>query len=133
MKAKGIEKVLVTGGAGFIGSHTVDRLIEKGYQSVVIDNLEPQVHGKAQKKPDYLKDDALFINQSIENSKILSNVIEDIDAIIHLAALVGVGQSMYEISRYIETNTKATASLLNILVKKEHDVKEHLDVEVVSM
>jgi dTDP-L-rhamnose 4-epimerase len=124
MKAKGIEKVLVTGGAGFIGSHTVDLLIDKNYQPIIIDNLEPQVHGKEQKKPDYVNKNAIFIDQSIENKKTLSETILDVDAIIHLAALVGVGQSMYEINRYIETNTKATAFLLDFLVKEEHDIKK---------
>ena len=124
MKARRVEKVLITGGAGFIGSHTVDRLIEKGYQSIIMDNLEPQVHGKEQKKPDYLNDDVFFIKKNIEDVKALSNVITDVDAIIHLAALVGVGQSMYEINKYIETNTKATAALLDILVKKEHNIKK---------
>ena len=124
MKAKGIEKVLVTGGAGFIGSHTVDLLLKKSYKPVIIDNLEPQVHGKEQKKPDYLNKKAFFINQTIENKKIMSEMLSEVDAIIHLASLVGVGQSMYEINRYIETNTKATAALLDFLVKEKHNIKK---------
>jgi len=121
MKAKGIEKILVTGGAGFIGSHTVDLLIKHGYQTTIIDNLEPQVHGKT--KPDYINKDATFIQHDIQDRNFLSKTVLEVDAIIHLAALVGVGQSMYQIERYIHTNTRATATLLDILAKQEHNVK----------
>lgn len=122
MKAKNINKILVTGGAGFIGSHTVDLLIQKGYQPIIIDNLEPQVHGKI--KPDYLNNGATYIQKDIQDSSILKEIIPQVDAIIHLAALVGVGQSMYEIDRYVNSNTKATATLLDILVKEDHNVKK---------
>jgi len=122
MKAKGIEKILVTGGAGFIGSHTVDLLIKHGYQTTIIDNLEPQVHGKT--KPDYINKDATFIQHDIQDRNFLSKTVLEVDAIIHLAALVGVGQSMYQIERYIHTNTRATATLLDILAKQEHNVKK---------
>lgn len=124
MKAKRIEKILVTGGAGFIGSHTVDLLIKHGYQVIILDNLEPQVHGKQKTKPDYLNKDAAFIQRNIEDHNFLSKIVSEADAIIHLAALVGVGQSMYEIERYINTNTRATATLLDILAKQEHAVKK---------
>ena len=122
MKAKHIGKILVTGGAGFIGSHTVDLLIKHGYQVTIIDNLEPQVHGK--QKPDYINKDADFIQHDIQDRNFLSEVISEVDAIIHLAALVGVGQSMYQIERYINTNTKATATLLDILAKQEHNIRK---------
>lgn len=122
MKTKSIEKILVTGGAGFIGSHTVDLLIKSKYQPIIIDNLEPQVHGKT--KPDYLNNDATFIQKDIQDPKTLREIIPQVDAVIHLAALVGVGQSMYQIERYININTKATATLLDTLVKEEHNVKK---------
>jgi len=124
MKAKRVEKILVTGGAGFIGSHTVDLLIKHGYQTVILDNLEPQVHGKEKTKPDYINKNATFIQNDIQDYKFLSKIISEVDAVIHLAALVGVGQSMYQIERYIETNTKATATLLDILANQEHNVKK---------
>ncbi|MCZ2809504.1 MAG: SDR family NAD(P)-dependent oxidoreductase, partial [Candidatus Bathyarchaeota archaeon] len=124
MKAKRIEKILVTGGAGFIGSHTVDLLIEHGYQTIILDNLEPQVHGKQTAKPDYMNEDAIFIQHDIQDHKFLNKVISEVDAIIHLAALVGVGQSMYQIERYINANTQATATLLDILAKQEHNMQK---------
>jgi dTDP-L-rhamnose 4-epimerase len=124
MKNSSLKKILITGGAGFIGSHTVDLLIENGYEAIIIDNLEPQVHGKQQTKPDYINKDANFIQHDIQNKKFLTKIISEVDAIIHLAALVGVGQSMYKIERYIDANTKATATLLDILAKKEHNIKK---------
>jgi len=123
MKNPSLEKVLVTGGAGFIGSHTVDLLIEQGYEVTILDNLEPQVHGKEKAKPDYLNKDATFIQHDIQDRIFLSKVISEVDAVLHLAALVGVGQSMYQIERYINGNTKATATLLDILAKKENNIK----------
>ncbi len=123
MKARRIEKVLVTGGAGFIGSHTVDLLIKHGYQAIILDNLEPQVHGKQKTKPEYINKDATFIQHDIQDHNFLSKIISEVDAIVHLAALVGVGQSMYQIERYVNANTKATATLLDILAKQEHNIK----------
>jgi dTDP-L-rhamnose 4-epimerase len=124
MKAKNVEKILVTGGAGFIGSHTVDLLIKNGYDAIILDNLEPQVHGKEKRKPEYLHEDATFIQHEIQDHGSLSKIVQEVDAIIHLAAIVGVGQSMYQIERYIDANTKATATLLDILANQEHHVKK---------
>jgi len=124
MKNPSLEKILVTGGAGFIGSHTVDLLINNGYEAIIVDNLEPQVHGKQKTKPDYINKDATFIQHDIQDQNFLRKIISEVDAIIHLAALVGVGQSMYQIERYIDANTKATATLLDILEKKEHNIKK---------
>ena len=124
MKNPSVEKVLVTGGAGFIGSHTVDLLVNNGYETIIVDNLEPQVHGKQKNKPDYINKDAIFVQHDIQDQNSQKKIISEVDAIIHLAALVGVGQSMYQIERYINGNTKATATLLNILAKKEHNIKK---------
>jgi dTDP-L-rhamnose 4-epimerase len=124
MKKAGLERILVTGGAGFIGSHTVDLLLENGYEAIILDNLEPQVHGKKQIKPEYVNKDATFIQHELQDKEFLNKTISEVDAIIHLAALVGVGQSMYQIDRYIDANTKATAILLDILAKKEHNIKK---------
>ena len=124
MKNPRLEKVLVTGGAGFIGSHTVDLLIDNEYEAIIVDNLEPQVHGKEQNKPDYVNKKAKFIQHDIQDKKFLTKIISEVDAVIHLAALVGVGQSMYQIDRYIDANTKATAILLDVLAKKEHNVQK---------
>jgi len=133
LKAKGIEKILVTGGAGFIGSHTADLLIKRGYQTIIIDNLEPQVHGKSRKKPDYINENATFIQHDIQDHNFLSKIISEVDAIIHLAALVGVGQSMYQIKRYINTNTQATATLLDLLANEEHDIKKFVVASSMSV
>ena len=124
MKLSDLNRILVTGGAGFIGSHTVDLLIENGYDTIIMDNLEPQVHGVEQIKPEYVNKEAIFIQHDIQDKEFLSKIIADVDAIIHLAALVGVGQSMYQIDRYVDANTKATAILLDVLAKKEHNVKK---------
>ena len=115
-------KILVTGGAGFIGSHLVDKLVEEGHEVVVLDNLDEQVHQG--KKPDYLNKRAEYIFDDIRNEKVLIKAIEDVDIIFHQAAAVGVGQSMYEIKKYVDANTFGTAKLLDILVNTEHDVKK---------
>jgi len=107
-------KVLVTGGAGFIGSHTVDLLIENGFDIVILDNLESQVHGN--KKPDYLNPKAKFILGDVTNSDTWKNVLKNVDVIIHLAAMVGVGQSMYQPVRYLNVNTLGTAKLYETLL-----------------
>ncbi|MES4787573.1 MAG: nucleoside-diphosphate sugar epimerase [Nitrospiraceae bacterium] len=117
-------KVLVTGGAGFIGSHTADLLIERGYHVTILDNLEPQVHGKERKLPDYINKNAVLIYGDVLNRELLTKTIREVDAIIHLAAMVGVGQSMYQIERYVDVNTQGTANLLDALVNTENNVKK---------
>ncbi|RLI76571.1 nucleoside-diphosphate sugar epimerase [Archaeoglobales archaeon] len=114
-------KILVTGGAGFIGSHLVDKLVEGGHDVVVLDNLEPQVHSK---KPDYLNPKAEYIFEDVRNEELLSNLLSDVEIIFHQAAAVGVGQSMYEIRRYVDANTYATAKLLDLIVNTENSVRE---------
>jgi len=118
---RGIKTVLVTGGAGFIGSFTVDLLIEKRFNVRILDNLEPQVHGKV---PKYLNPRVEFIHGDVRNRNHLENAVKDVDAILHFAAAVGVGQSMYQIDKYVSINTQSTATLLDILVNKETDVKK---------
>jgi dTDP-L-rhamnose 4-epimerase len=114
-------KILVTGGAGFIGSHLVDKLITKGHDVCVIDNLEPQVHLY---KPGYLNPKAEYIFDNIKNTKTLISVLSDVEIIFHQAANVGVGQSMYEIERYIDTNVMGTAKLLDVIVNSKNSVKK---------
>lgn len=115
-------KILVTGGAGFIGSHLVDKLLEKKHEVVVIDNLEPQVH--LGKKPDYLNPKAEYIFRDVRDSKTLVSVLKDAEVVFHQAAAVGVGQSMYEIEKYVDTNVMGTAKLLDLIVNKENSVKK---------
>jgi dTDP-L-rhamnose 4-epimerase len=114
-------KILVTGGAGFIGSHIVDELIRKGHYVRIFDNLEPQVHTQA---PTYLNEDAEFIQGDVRDIHVLEAVIKDMDIIFHEAAMVGIGQSMYQVKRYVDANTAGTANLLDVLINKDHDVKK---------
>jgi len=117
--------VLITGGAGFIGSHLVDKLIEeKGYNVTVLDILEEQVHGKTKNPPDYLNKNAHFIQGSITDYKKFKKLILNNEIIFHLAAMVGVGQSMYQVKKYVEHNILGTANLLDILVNSDHNVRK---------
>lgn len=116
------KNILVTGGAGFIGSFLVDELIKKGHTVRIFDNLEKQVHNG--KKPLYLNNKAEFIKGDVRNRTSLLKAIGGINAIYHLAAAVGVAQSNYEIKRYIDVNTGGTANLLDILVNEKHTVKK---------
>lgn len=102
--------ILVTGGAGFIGSHIVDALIDDGHDVTVIDSLEKQVH--ATTLPDYLNKKAAYFWGNVGDLSILDKVLPCIDAVCHQAALVGVGQSMYEISRYCDYTVQQTAVLV---------------------
>lgn len=113
-------KVLVTGGMGFIGSHLVDALV-KEHEVVVLDNLEPQVHSK---EPEYLNNRSKYIFGDVRNKETLRNSIEGVEVIFQDAAAVGIGQSMYQVEKYVAVNTMATAKLLNILVNEEHEVKK---------
>lgn len=117
-----MKKILVTGGAGFIGSHLVDRLIKKRYRVTVFDNLEPQVHPDG--LPEYHNLKARFIRGDIRKKKDLKEVVADADAIVHFAAAVGVGQSQYQIAKYVETNIQGTANLLDVLANEKHRVKK---------
>lgn len=106
-------KTLVTGGAGFIGSHLVRALAARGDRVVVLDSLEAQVHGGA--SPD-LPDGVELVVGDVGDRERASFALNGVDRVVHLAAAVGVGQSMYEIARYTELNTMATASFLESLV-----------------
>ncbi len=116
-------KILVTGGAGFIGSHIVDELVKREHSVTIIDNLEPQVHPKGS-IPSYLNPEANFIRGDVRDDKCLREAIENCDVIFHEAAMVGVGQSMYQIRKYVDSNNIGTANLLDLLVNTNHDVKK---------
>ncbi|MEI6350098.1 MAG: NAD-dependent epimerase/dehydratase family protein [Verrucomicrobiota bacterium] len=113
-----ISRVLITGGAGFVGSHLADELLAHGYEVRVLDNLCKQVHGAAAKRPDYLDADVELIIGDVRDSDALARSLKGVDAVFHLAAAVGVGQSMYEIENYTRINGIGTATLLEALAGK---------------
>lgn len=115
------EKILITGGAGFVGSHLADELLDRGYAVRVLDNLSPQVHGESATRPNYLDEEVELIRGDIRDARTVARALEGIDAVFHLAAVVGVGQSMYEIANYTSSNGDGTAVLLEALAG--HSVK----------
>lgn len=117
------KKILVTGGAGFIGSHLVDELIEKGYQVRVLDNLYKQIHPSG-RLPSYFNKKAEFIKGDVTKRSDWLKALLGVDAVYHFAAAVGVGQSMYEIEHYVKVNSLGTAILLDILANKKHSIKK---------
>lgn len=127
-----MKRILITGGAGFIGSNLSKSLIAKGYEVVLLDNLSKQIHGDnpSQTSPIFsnLSKEVLFIKGDVTSRADLEKVIVDMkcDAIIHFAAETGTGQSMYEIERYNHVNISGTALLLDILTNQKHQVKKVL-------
>lgn len=119
-----MENVLVTGGAGFIGSHLVDTLVERGARVRVLDILEPQVHGPARKVPVYFNPAAELVKGDVRDRELLRTCLEGVDMVFHLAAAVGVGQSMYDIERYVSANTLGTAVLLDVLANGRNSVRK---------
>ena len=111
-------RVLVTGGAGFIGSHLVDRLVETGYSVRVLDALLPQVHGDT--VPTFANREAEFCHGDVRKPETVQDALSGVDVVVHFAAAVGVGQSMYEIAHYASVNVLGTGTLLDVLVKGQH-------------
>lgn len=114
--------VLVTGGAGFVGSHLVDALLRAGHRVRVFDNLTRQVHGN--QIPDYLSPEAELIIGNLCDEDAVRDALEGIEVIFHLGAAVGVGQSMYEISRYVQVNTLGTAVLLQEILNGKNKIEK---------
>jgi dTDP-L-rhamnose 4-epimerase len=115
-------KILVTGGAGFIGSHTIDYLLDRGHGVRVLDALAEQVHGDG-RVPSYLDRRVELIVGRVEDPAVVSEALEGIESVIHLAAAVGVGQSMYQITGYCTTNVIGTATLLQAIVDRKCRLK----------
>ena len=113
--------ILVTGGAGFIGSHLIDGLLEKGHRVRVLDAFVAQVHGTS---PYQLPSDVEVIRGDVRERSVVERALEDVEVVFHEAAEVGVGQSMYEIERYVGANTFGTATLLEALVGRRRQVRK---------
>ncbi len=123
--------VLITGGAGFIGSHVAAELLENGYNVRVLDSLVTQVHGESPGRPAYLNKHAELIRGDVRNSDVVDDALAGVDAVYHFVALVGVGQSMYQIAEYTSVNNLGTAVLLERVVK--HGVKKLLVASSMSV
>jgi dTDP-L-rhamnose 4-epimerase len=120
-----MSKVLVTGGAGFIGSHLVDALVARDYRVTVLDNLEPQVH-RSGTWPSYANAKATYVQGDVRDRSVFEPLVLASQAVVHFGAAVSVGQSMYQIDRYVDVNTRGTALLLDILVNAKHKVQKVL-------
>jgi dTDP-L-rhamnose 4-epimerase len=122
-----MKKILITGGAGFIGSNLALRLVSKGYKVVVLDNLSTQIHGSnPQESPLYnsVKNKVEFIEADVRDREAVDSAIAGIDTVVHLAAETGTGQSMYAIEKYVDVNCTGTGILLDVLLNRKHDVKK---------
>lgn len=122
-----MKHVLITGGAGFIGSNVALKLVKQGVEVTVLDNLSPQIHGD---NPDVtsslyqsIKGKVMFIKGSVTSRSDWRKALEGVDAVLHLAAETGTGQSMYEIEKYVNVNIGGTAILLDILTNEKTNVK----------
>jgi dTDP-L-rhamnose 4-epimerase len=118
-----IRNVLVTGGAGYIGSHLVDALVARDYRVTVLDNLEPQVH-RSGTWPSYANPKATYVKGDVRDRAVFEPLVLQSDAVVHFGAAVSVGQSMYQVDRYVDVNTRGTALLLDILVNAKHKVEK---------
>ncbi len=111
------ESVLITGGAGFIGSYLADELLAHGYRVRALDALVPQVHGSGRRRPDYLDPEVELVVGDVRDPDVVARSLRGVDAVVHCAAAVGVGQSMYEIAAYTGANNLGTAVLLEALLR----------------
>jgi dTDP-L-rhamnose 4-epimerase len=116
------KRILITGGAGFVGSHLADVLLRAGHEVRIFDSLAQQVHPNG--LPSYLAADVELLPGDIRDRDAVQAAIRDVDVIFHMAAAVGVGQSMYEISHYVGTNTQGTANLLQALLDTKAKVEK---------
>ncbi len=113
-----MKHILITGGAGFIGSHLADELLDKGYRVRVLDSLSSQVHGPDRKRPAYLSPEVELLVDDVRNPEAVQKALRGVDAVFHFVAIVGVGQSMYDIARYTSVNNYGTAMLLEALIER---------------
>lgn len=123
-----MKNILITGGAGFIGSNLALKLISKGYTVTVLDNLSPQIHGDNPKETSPLflsiKDKVKFIEGTVTNIEDWKKALKKQDVIVHYAAETGTGQSMYEVQKYVDVNVSGTSLMLDLLVNGDYNVKK---------
>jgi dTDP-L-rhamnose 4-epimerase len=117
-------KILVTGGAGFIGSYVCEALLKNKHEVVVLDNLDPQIHGENAVWPIYMPNGTINHIGDVRDRMLVRKLLQDCDAVIHLAAAVGVGQSMYKIEHYCSVSVIGTAILLEELIPIKHKIKK---------
>ena len=127
------ERVLITGGAGFVGSHLADALAASGHEVVLFDNLEPQVHGDGADRPAYLDPAHRLVRGDIRDPDTVAPLVREADVVFHLAAMVGVGQSMYQVRRYTDVNAMGMASLLEALAAQRGRVRKLLVASSMSI
>jgi dTDP-L-rhamnose 4-epimerase len=125
-------KVLITGGAGFIGSHLADRLLADGHEVRALDNLDPQVHPQGE-RPDYLDPEVELQAGDVRDRDAVRRAVDGVDAVIHFAAAVGVGQSMYEIERYTSINAIGAAVVLEEILERRDAVRKLLVASSMSI
>ena len=126
-----VKRILVTGGAGFIGSHLADRLLEAGYAVRVLDALLPQVHPDG--PPAYLNREVELRVGDVRDPDVAKAALEDVEGVVHFAAAVGVGQSMYEVAHYASVNVLGTAVLLEAIVKDRRRLRRMLVASSMSI
>ena len=123
-----MKNILITGGAGFIGSHVALKLADKGYEVTVLDNLSPQIHGEDPQNtsPLYrsIRDRVRFLRGSVTDRNDWLRALDGQHAVIHLAAETGTGQSMYEIEKYTAVNIGGTSLMLDLLTNTKHSVEK---------
>ena len=112
------KRILITGGAGFIGSHLADELLEHSYEVRVLDNLSPQVHGAELERPEYLDVEVELQLGDVRDMEAVRKALRGVDAVYHFAAMVGVGQSMYQVADYTSVNDCGTSNLLQALLER---------------
>lgn len=120
---KNIKKVLITGGAGFIGSNVARKLLKDGYEVTILDNFLPQIHGDKKELSEDLKGKVKLIYGDVANPETLYAALKEKHMIIHYAAETGTGQSMYNVAHYTNVNIQATASLCEYIINEVHSIE----------